>query len=212
MKKYIILAILTLFFTIHACNKVSKEDNKEISLLDLSTSNCYNEHIETKEFDLDIAVNFKDLLQNLDSISCQGQKPVIVFNRNVVKYKISPCHSCPKNSLIFCTKQRNELYIEKDSIRIDNFTKITVDSLRTELRRHILNKQKEFKYAESPDKAFVSISVDSLEKIDTIKNILVEIAEEFRVIKKEYNDSLNLNIQFKKNFIFNLPSPPKPKK
>ncbi|MCK8524209.1 hypothetical protein M0D21_21705 [Aquimarina sp. D1M17] len=209
MKKNIIFILAALLVV--SCNTSVKSKVGENLISDLSFNSCYNDVAESYEFDLDSLENFGSLIQNLDRITCENQKPVIGFNINNSRYRISPCHSCPDNRIIFCSKQRNELYIKKDSVRVDNFTAFPIDSLKQILRKHILNEKNESKYSESPKKAFVSISTNSNESINTIKNILLEIGEEFVEIKKDYKDSLYLSVQFKTNFAFDLSPPPSTK-
>jgi len=106
-------------------------------------------------------------------------------------------------------KRKNILKIKTDSILIDDGYPIS--ELKSLMKRHYLNKNKIPYYSDSPQKAYVEISIDASKNGRELKELLSKLTYTFDEIKTEIKDSIKLVIFFN-NFRQIPPPPPPPKK
>ncbi|ADV50842.1 hypothetical protein Celal_3581 [Cellulophaga algicola DSM 14237] len=104
------------------------------------------------------------------------------------------------------TKYCNVLDIKTDSLLIDEGYSIT--ELKRILKRHYLNNGAVPYYAESPNKAFIQVTLNNSKNGKQLKELLIKITRSFDKVKEEVKDTIELRILF--DYLTPMPPPPLP--
>jgi len=143
-------------------------------------------------------LNFKKITNLTNNIHSNDSTPYVSIKENDTVKKI-----------IFLRndwghiKKRNALRISKDSIFIDNnylfkdFYKI--------LSRHYNNNGNNMDYAESTEKAWVEIEIDTSDSGLELKKVISKVVKTFDKINKHHKDSLKLKIGL--SYFHQIPPP-----
>ncbi|WP_339847275.1 hypothetical protein [uncultured Dokdonia sp.] len=75
------------------------------------------------------------------------------------------------------------VYINTDSITVNNDLKYPIDSLNSVLRYHLLNFNGDNNYPLGTERKWISINVDESKKIDDTKILLLKIIDEVNSIE-----------------------------
>ena len=208
MKTTIYILISFLFFI--SCNLEKEHKGNEKDIYFYPTLNRFEEESNKVIIKLDSVSSFKELINRIEKITCENNTPVVTYNDNNSIFNLITFRKCPTDNSIDCWKERNEIIITHDSIHTSFFDRLGLDSLSMIVRKHILNKRKDYMYSDSPRMAFFSIQNDSLFTIEKTKEVLLIISESFNKINKETGDSLPLNINIGTEKIIKIKPPPPP--
>ncbi len=161
--------------------------------------------------------NFNQLFTKIDSVVCLGEnkRPILIIEKNDTIYNLEAANYCPMNSVIGCYNERYEISIKPDSIYVSIDYIIAIDSLKSILDKHIINENNDYQFSNSPQKAIISFSADSITDIKTIEKTLLNTFEHFNAINARKGDSLPLHIRFEKELWIDYmrslgPLPPPP--
>lgn len=147
-------------------------------------------------------LNFKQLTNKIGTYYNDYGKLVVEFNDGNIKKRIIPY--VYDGGLI---KYKNALEIKSDSILIDSGYPIS--ELKKLLKRHYLNKGKIPYYSDSPQSAFVEITIDTNKTGKELKEVLTKLTKSFDEIKSEIKDTIELRIFF--DYLRQtIPPPPPP--
>ncbi len=103
-------------------------------------------------------------------------------------------------------KHKNILEIKSDSILIDEG--YPNSELKRILKRHYLNKEKIPYYSDSPSKALIEVTIDTISNGMELKEVLTKLTRCFDEIKSEINDTIELRVFF--DYMRQIPPPPPP--
>jgi len=146
-------------------------------------------------------MNFKNLVDSIDSIYERDSIPFIEIKRKNESKKIAPYRN---DYGLFVEK--NILVITEDSILKDN--NYSLKELNSILLRHYTNNGELPYYSEHYKKASIEISLDTISKSDVLISTLNKVIDEFEVVNSAINDSLTLRIGF--SYSRQIPPPPPP--
>ncbi|WP_165749841.1 hypothetical protein [Cellulophaga sp. Z1A5H] len=104
------------------------------------------------------------------------------------------------------TKYCNVLDIKTDSLLIDEGYSIV--ELKQILKRHYLNNGAVPYYAESPNKAFIQVTLNNSKNGKQLKELLIKITRSFNKVREEVKDTIELRILF--DYLTTIPPPPLP--
>jgi len=189
---YILLLSLTLF----NCDKTVKQDHTSTTetFYYPTVANFQNETL-LKKVELDSLDNFEELLNIADEIVCDTKSPLIYFENKDAIFKFLIDKDCLIAFNIADYKERNIIFIQGDSIIINDKMSKPLDSIEKVLNNHILNKGKNPKYSTSIEKAIIFYHQDSLFKSIDIKEQLLKISNAFNGIRNTNGDSIPLKIK-----------------
>ncbi|WCO03562.1 hypothetical protein [Psychroserpens ponticola] len=148
-------------------------------------------------------LNFREITNIVRSYSENNKKLIVEFDDGKLKKRITPYFY--DGGLI---KYRNVIPITSDSILKDGG--YSISELKRILKKHYLNKDENFRYAQSPKKALVEITIDTSKNGKELKEILIKLTRTFDEIKEETHDTLELRVFF--DYFRQIPPPPKPSK
>ena len=148
-------------------------------------------------------LNFRQLTNKVGTYYKDFGKLVVEFNDGRIKKRITPY--VYDGGLI---KYRNVLPITSDSILKEKGFHIS--ELKRILKKHYLNKDENFRYAQSPKKALVAVTIDTSKNGKELEMVLVKLTRAFDEIKEEVNDTIELRVFF--DYFRQIPPPPPPPK
>lgn len=148
-------------------------------------------------------LNFREITNKVRTYNKDYGKLVVEFDDGRIKKRITPY--VYDGGLI---KFRNVLPITSDSILKDEGYDIS--ELKRILKKHYLNKGENFRYAKSPKKALVEITIDTNKSGKELEKVLTKLTRTFDEIKEEINDTIELRVFF--DYFRQIPPPPPPPK
>tara|TARA_R100001369_G_scaffold37573_1_gene62978 strand:+ start:6020 stop:6643 length:624 start_codon:yes stop_codon:yes gene_type:complete len=187
---------LSIFLVILSCKPQTSEIRYYPSTANFSTEKAQFIGLDT------INMNFRQITNKVASYYGKLEYLVVDFNDGQIKKHLKPF--VYGGGLI---KYRNVLEIKSDSILIDDGYPIS--ELKRILKRHYLNKGKNFRYSDSPKKALVEITIDTNKNGKELKDVLINLTRTFDEIKNEVNDTIELKVYF--DYLRQFPPPPPPK-
>ncbi len=170
-----------------------------------------NDSILTK-IDLDSIKNYGELIKIADRITCNGKTPVLKFKSNETEFNFLVFKMCTESNIIADYSGRNVISIENNTVIINDQIEKPLDSIKSILRNHILNPEKQTDYSQNIEKALIFYYQDSTFRKEDIKKQLIKIASEFNELNWKNGDSLPLKIKLNDYpFIrIQMPIPPPP--
>lgn len=202
MRYFLSILLVTLFFSCKNERIINDKNFFYPNKFDLKKGNRLIIDIDSK--------NQNKIFNYLDSINCLNkQVPILKVKKNNLNYFFYAKQFCDNNQVISCYKDRNVISISTDSIYVSYIDRYPIDSLKSILKKHLINKNKSFDFPENLNKASIFF------KINNNKKNLIKLADEFNKLNSISNDSLKLNIVFKESLFEELPktfNPPKPSK
>jgi hypothetical protein len=148
-------------------------------------------------------LNFRQLTNKVGTYYKDFGKFVVEFNDGRIKKRITPY--VYDGGLI---KYRNVLPITSDSILKEKG--FPISELKRILKKHYLNKDENFRYAQSPKKALVEVTIDTSKTGKELEMVLVKLTRAFDEIKEEVNGTIELRVFF--DYFRQIPPPPPPPK
>jgi|GEM_PF-1901754 len=182
----VIVVSVLMYFTTSCGNNNSKIPLKKEQQNFLTIRNLANGFIE---YDIDTLANFREITKILEEIDCEKNYALFKLETNSKIFKIQPLQSCGD---IFHYKMKEVVYINTDSITVNNDLDYPIDSLNSVLRNHLLNFNGDNNYPSAAERKWISINVDDSKKIDDTKILLLKIIDEI--------NSIESNVDF--GFIF----------
>ncbi|MEX2349714.1 MAG: hypothetical protein WD554_02445 [Flavobacteriaceae bacterium] len=128
---------------------------------------------------------------------------MVEFDDGEIKKRIMPYFY--SNGLY---REKNILKLKSDSILIDD--NYPISELKRILKRHYLNKGKVPYYSDSPQKALIEVTIDTIKNGKELKEVLTKLTRTFDEIKEEINDTIELRVFF--DYFRQIPPPPPPPK
>ncbi|WP_191859821.1 hypothetical protein [Hanstruepera ponticola] len=170
-----------------------------------------NDSILTK-IELESIKNYGELIKIADRIACNGKLPVLKFNSNKTDFNFLVFKMCSESNIIADYSQRNVIFIENNTVIINDLIEKPLDSLKEILKNHILNPEKQSDYSQNIDKAIIFYYQDSLFGKEEIKKQFIKLATEFNELNKRNGDSLSLKIKLNDYpyMRIDMPIPPPP--
>ena len=174
-------------------------------------TNFENDSILTN-IDLDSIENYGELIKIADGIACNGKIPVLRFNSNKTDFNLLVFKMCSESNIIADYSGKNVISIENNTVIINDQIEKPIDSLKSILRNHILNPEKQSDYSQNIEKALIFYYQDNLFEKEEIKKQLVKIATEFNELNRENGGSLPLKIKLTDYpyIRIDMPIPPPP--
>ena len=148
-------------------------------------------------------LNFRGITNKVGTYYKDYGKLVVEFDDGRIKKRITPY--VYDGGLI---KYRNVLPITSDSILKDGG--YSISELKRILKKHYLNNDENFRYAQSSKKALVEVTIDTSKNGKELKKILTKLTRTFDEIKEETKDTLELRIFF--DYFRQISPPPPPPK
>lgn len=169
--KSLILVLICFVFT--NC-KESKSDETQIDIEKpvqyfFSSGLVGNKLVETN---IDTLSNFNSLLKILDKNDCYKEYALFNLETEDKIYKIKPQPFCEGS---FHYRLKEIIYINTDSITVNYELKFPIDSLKSVLRKHLLNPEQDKNYPLAGEQKLISVHVDSLKPIASTKTLLLKI-------------------------------------
>ena len=203
MKKIVFISIIFSLFL--SCK--TKKDKAEFYYPRISS---FKSDSLLTNIQLDSIENYEELTKILDRITCSGKTPVLKFSNEKYEFNLIVFKICSEANLVADYSKRNVLYIQNDSIIINNEMEKSFNNLKSVLKRHILNPKKESDYSMNVEKAIIFYYQDSLYHKEKIKTQLIKIATEFNQLNKKNGDSLSLKIKMTNYPYIRIETPPFP--
>ncbi|MEP2935740.1 MAG: hypothetical protein ABJM06_14995 [Gilvibacter sp.] len=202
--------ILLLAFMLLNCE--TKKDNAGIEKVEFFYPRIpkINDNVKKGRIYLDSIQNFGELNILADQIVCDKKWPILIFETENNKYNFALFKECTVSMDIVDYHGSNVIYIEKDSIIINQQNIVPFDSLENILTKHILNPNREFDYSKSIEKALIFYYQDSLFESKKIKNQLIKISSVFNELNSKNGDSLPLKIKLNEHPFINVLPPTLP--
>jgi len=206
-----IFYILLLSLTLINCDKTIKKDHDSIkeTFYYPHKANFQNDTL-LRKVKLDSLKNFGELLKLSDKIVCENKIPLIYFRNEKAEFKMLIGKECLIALNVADYKERNVIFIQGDSIIINDKMTKPFDSIKSIMVKHILNKNKDLDYSTSIEKAIIFYHQDSLFKSIDIKKQLLKIANEFNQIKISNGDTIPLKIKLRDYEYIYMEIPPFP--
>ncbi|MCB7479850.1 hypothetical protein LGQ90_01125 [Gramella sp. ASW11-100T] len=201
------LIILTLF----SCNHKNKKSVLEQEVYYYPDKEKFEMKTNRSNIFLDSINNYGDLLERIDKVACNDSLPIINYSTKKERFELLPWYECSEYEIISSPTFRSRIFIQNDSILTNFDIKHSIDSLNIILRRHLLNKGKDFNYSDSPRQAGLEVYFDKYTNAKQVKNLLVEISKEFNELSKMTPDTLYLKILFRDRPLKLIPQIPPPK-
>ncbi len=158
------------------------------------TKNFENDSILTKIY-LDSIKNYGELIKLADRIACNGKTPVLKFNYKKTNFNFLVFKMCSQSNVIADYSGKNVISIENNTVIINDQIEKPIDSLKSILRNHILNPEKQADYSQNIEKALIFYYQDSTFGKEEIKKQFIKIATEFNELNQKNGDSLPLKIK-----------------
>ena len=159
---------------------------------------------------LDSIENYGELTKILDRITCSGKTPVLKFSNEKSEFNLIVFKMCSETNIVADYSTRNVIYIQNDSIIVNNKIEKPFDSLKTILKKHILNSKNISDYSINIEKALIFYYQDSLYNKEKIKAQLIKITTEFNQLNEKNGDSLPLKIKMRNYPYIRIEAPPFP--
>ena len=209
MKKNYLLVLL--FLLLFSCEERSNEEGSELQVYYYPEKENFEPTANKKNIFIESIGTYEDLLNEIDKVACEDSVPVINYSTSKVRFELLPWYECSEKNIISCPTFRSRIFIQNDSILTNYDIRHSIDSLEAILERHLLNKGKDFNYADSPEKAGVEIYFEKDVEFREIKSLLVKLSEEFNKLNEKFPDTLYLNILFRDYPLKRIPISPPPK-
>ncbi|WP_148256148.1 hypothetical protein [Lacinutrix sp. 5H-3-7-4] len=193
MRKALYISTILLILS---CENETTEIQYYPSTPDFSTERAVLFGLDTTD------LNFRQITNKVASYYGKWEYLTIEFNDGRIKKRITPF--VYDGGLI---KYRNVLPITSDSILKEKG--FPISELKQILKKHYLNKDENFRYAKSPNKALVEVTIDTSKTGKELEKVLVNLTRVFDEIKEEVNDSIELKVFF--DYFRQIPPPPMPK-
>ncbi len=185
---------MTLFFAFISCGeKESKvSERKDSAVVETNNPGFYpnadrfDPAFELSEVNLDTVVSYSQLYNHLEEIACEGKNPVIQFNLKEKVYNVAVNVECPEMSITDCYFFVHHLYLNKNSVIYDLDQKKDLKKLPEILTGISSNFSKDDFEAERT--AVVWIYLEGEQPIDEVKEILVNLMEDFETINQVTNN------------------------
>ncbi|PKG41767.1 hypothetical protein CXF67_13935 [Psychroflexus sp. MES1-P1E] len=181
-----------MFYNCKTDNRTVEQKNTEFYYPRIT--NFENDSILTK-IDLDSIKNYGELIKIADRIACSGKLPVLKFNSDKTDFNLLVFKMCSESNIIADYSGKNVISIENNTVIINDQIEKPIDSLKSILRNHILNPEKQSDYSQNIEKALIFYYQDSLFGKEEIKKQLVKITTEFNELNGKNGDSLPLRIK-----------------
>ena len=162
------------------------------------------------DIQLDSIKNYGELTKILDRITCSGKTPVLKFSNEKSEFNLIVFKMCSETNIVADYSTRNVISIQNDSIIINNKIEKPFDSLKTILKKHILNPKNISDYSINIEKALIFYYQDSLYNKEKIKAQLIKITTEFNQLNEKNGDSLPLKIKMTNHPYIRIEPPPFP--
>ena len=173
----IIIVSALMYFTTSCNHNNGKNPFKKEQQNFLTIRNLANGFIE---YDIDTLASFSEITEILEEIDCEKNYALFKLETNSKIFKIQPLQFCGD---IFHYKMKELVYINTDSITVNNDLKYPIDSLNSVLRYHLLNFNGDNNYPLGTERKWISINVDESKKIDDTKILLLKIIDEVNSIE-----------------------------
>lgn len=174
--KSFVLSILVLII-VSCNNKITKSEFKKEERIFNASGLVWEEYVE---IDLDSLLNYGDLFEEINKITCE-KSITLKFENDSIIYRVKPFDICPTSDY----RLRQVIYVNPDSIFVNDSLKFPIDNLNQELRKHLINKKNDINYPQKEEMRFVSIYMDSSENLNETKNLITEIISSFDELKKD---------------------------
>lgn len=208
MKKVVFLSafiILSLF----SCKVTNKEKALEKEIYFYPQKENFD-RANLSEIYLDSLKDYSAMLNEIDRVACEDSVPVINYSNNTEKFRLLPWYECSESNTVSCPTLRSRIFIQNDSILTNNRIAHSIDSLDLILKKHLLNKGKDFNYSDSPNHAGIEIYFKENTASKEISDLLVDLSEKFNRLNRNKKDTLYLKIYFRDRPFSMLPPPPPP--
>ncbi|SDR71671.1 hypothetical protein [Christiangramia echinicola] len=209
MKKVFYILLITL--TLINCDKTIKKDHgstKETFYYPRMTS--FQNDSLLKKVEIDSLKNFGELLKLTDEIVCDNKIPMIYFENEKAEFKFLMGKECLIVLNIADYKERNVIFIQGDSIIINDKITKPLDNIDKVLKKHILNNGKDPKYSTSIEESIIFYHQDSSFKSQDIKKQLLKISYAFHEMRKTNGDSIPLKMKLQDYGYIYVEEPPIP--
>ena len=173
--------------------------SKEDKIINYFPNEQFDNSFEIIDLD-QTKLNFKEITDKACDEWGENNFVVIEFRDNNKIKRIAPI--CTGSGLY---KRRNVLEIV--SKNANHFNQVLISQLESELELFYLNKGENENYSDSPEKALLEISLDSLDSAKDLKFVLARITDKFDGIKPMENE---LKLGLILNYYERLPIPPMP--
>ena len=165
-----------MYFTTSCDHNNGKNPFKKEQQNFLTIRNLTNEFIE---YNIDTLASFREITEILEEIDCQKNYALFKLETKSKIFKIQPLQFCGD---IFDYKMKQVIYINTDSITVNDHLNYPIDSLHSVLRYHLLNYNDDNNYPLGIERKWISINVDESKKIDDTKILLLKIIDEVNSI------------------------------
>ena len=185
MKKTLVIPIL--FILLINCVQGNREHKKLKN--EKSEQNFWSYRlVENKfiEFDIDTLKNFREITRIIEGIDCKKNYAVFKLETDEKIFKIQPLQFCED---IFDYKFREIIYINTDSITVNEKLRFPIDSLNMILNYHLNNPKDDKDYPLKDEKRLISVNVDSTKNIVETKNLLLNIVSHINELNTKSNFS-----------------------
>ena len=172
----VIIVSVLMYFTASCDHNNGKIPLKKEQQNFLTIRNLTNEFIE---YDIDTLASFREITKILEEIDCQKNYALFKLETKSKIFKIQPLQFCGD---IFDYKMKQVIYINTDSITVNDHLNYPIDSLHSVLRYHLLNYNGDNNYPLGTERKWISINVDDSKKIDDSKILLLKIIDEVNSI------------------------------
>lgn len=208
MNKINIVIITSLLLL--SCKQKERQNLKTISHYPNKT--FFKDSSRLKIIHLNQFENFKELVNSVNNIFCNDSIPVIEIENKSDIFNFIPMNHCPDGAINCEFHINNNIVIDTDSIFSVYLDTYKINNLDTILNNHILNPKKNFRYADSPEKAYIHLKINNKYNITKTEDLLINIFSAFNKVRSSKTDSLPLRISLKNFLIKDLPPPPPPPK
>ncbi|WP_298516399.1 hypothetical protein [uncultured Kordia sp.] len=181
MKKSVTILLLS-FFLIYCEN--THKDNKIVQEKPVQSFLTYRmEQQKFVEIDIDLLQNFGDMLNVIDTTDCRKNASLFKIETDSTIYKIQHLQFCES---IFDYKLKQIIYINTDSIKVNDELSYPIDNLDGILKNHLVNEQNDENYP-STEKRLISIHIDESKNIKEVKKLLLNIISTFNSLQMKTN-------------------------
>ncbi len=203
------MILVSLFYNCKTDNTKVEQKNAEFYYPRIT--NFEKDSTLTKIY-LDSIKDYGELIKIADRIACNGKLPVLKFSSDKNDFNLLVFKMCSESNIIADYSGKNVISIENNTVIINDQIEKPFDSLKTVLRNHILNPQKQSDYSQNIDKALIFYYQDSLFGKEEIKKQLIKITTEFNELNRKNGDSLPLKIKLSDYpyIRIEMPIPPPP--
>lgn len=173
------------------------------------------DHADFEAIQIDSLRNYRDLLREMQRVSCANKKIGIQFSYGDTLYGVTGYKYCPEKGENSCYFNRNFFYIKNDSLkelsRLRQKSALHISNLKTEIARI---RSKEFRYQHMKNymrPALIHFYIDPKHPISMTKATLKEVITAFKEVNTEMGaDFFKYDILFEGICMMDLLPPPPP--